>query len=935
MSDAERFEYVFGSELDQTTWYGTDHDERLDLLDEVLGTATDARRVVRLGVVEQLLSPEAPEVWATAQRLAQFGFPLRAVIGQLAIVLAQTAIEAIKGESDRTTAERTYQERLGYLPLPSGQEIEEAMLELASQAVVLPRDELIAGTIEQLGWPSEDPMIVQLIEEVEEELADEYGPLAWLSGDRTVHVEALCGGVVFTHVLSEAEREAGTLEVSFDLAGFIWVDEPSFEGVPLEPVSNEPDHLHWTGPSTWLEPFDVGSTLAVRVSSDVAVEIQVLAEEPPVDEALVGLVREAYEAAVDEPQLPVSGQDLVLGLLAQRRDAFDLPQASLTSLCHAAGLEKRASEVADDPEIWRNQDRLGRYARVVGASGGDEDAAVAALEALDVFDRLLDGEPVDEEARRDVLTALHQLEALALVIDELFDRRRAPTTRGAMTEPLLAVARRPQLRAVAHFLAALATEVAGDWAAAEQHLELAIEAEGSFVPAVDRLAWYVSDRGDASRAVALWRRCPPSPRISQDLANVESFTQPRRALGRNERCWCGSGRKYKQCHLGIPEQAPLADRVGWLCRKAVGYLERIGPEARLAVMEVVWARAADDQDWEEVFEDPLVMDLVLSEGGWFQRFLTDRGGLLPDDEALLATSWLAVDRSVHEILSVTPDAGLTIKDLRSGDVIEVRERTFTEQARVGTLICARAVPDGTSHQFIGALFPVAPGMEARLLDLLDGGDPLDVAAWVRALHAPPQLRNREGHEIVECEIVLATDDVVALVAHLDAAYEIDTPGCVWIEGHDLDEIETLLRARLSLEGDRLTITTNSNERADEILGHLLEAVDVTVVSDERNRPDLGALARGARRALPDLRDGMASAPPELPADAVEEIQGQMEARWCNESIPALAGFTPHQAAADPTRREQLERLLDSFDAMDTPPGAFSMRTDRLRSLLGL
>ena len=43
--------------------------------------------------------------------------------------------------------------------------------------------------------------------------------------------------------------------------------------------------------------------------------------------------------------------------------------------------------------------------------------------------------------------------------------------------------------------------------------------------------------------------------------------EPRPDIGRNEPCWCGSGRKYKKCHLGR-EQLPLADRVGWLYTKA-------------------------------------------------------------------------------------------------------------------------------------------------------------------------------------------------------------------------------------------------------------------------------------------------------------------------------------------------------------------------------
>ena len=31
-------------------------------------------------------------------------------------------------------------------------------------------------------------------------------------------------------------------------------------------------------------------------------------------------------------------------------------------------------------------------------------------------------------------------------------------------------------------------------------------------------------------------------------------------LGRNERCWCGSGKKYKQCHLSSDDRKRLVER---------------------------------------------------------------------------------------------------------------------------------------------------------------------------------------------------------------------------------------------------------------------------------------------------------------------------------------------------------------------------------------
>ena len=154
-------------------------------------------------------------------------------------------------------------------------------------------------------------------------------------------------------------------------------------------------------------------------------------------------------------------------------------------------------------------------------------------------------------------------------------------------------------------------------------------------------------------------------------------------------------------------------------------------------------------------------------------------------------------------------------------------------------------------------------------------------------------------------------------------------GRAWTEYHDVDDVESVIRASFDLDADRLTVTTNSHERVDRILDHLHDALDVTVVSDRRTPVDVDAMAERARLGRPNLGNAAPRAVPEVPDDAIEEMQAQMEQRWCRESVPALGGLTPRQAAADPTRREQLERLLASFDAMETPPGAFTMRTDHL------
>lgn len=157
----------------------------------------------------------------------------------------------------------------------------------------------------------------------------------------------------------------------------------------------------------------------------------------------------------------------------------------------------------------------------------------------------------------------------------------------------------------------------------------------------------------------------------------------------------------------------------------------------------------DDDDtmpaeFQRAFADPIIYDAALHEGGLFQCFLHERGELLPDDERHLAAAWLTVDRSVHEVVSVDCGIGMTLRDLATGDVASVRERTLTRDAQVGERYCARVVPDGASHQIVGGVFPVRTGHEQTVLDLCADGDPLELCAWAGALAQPPRIVHQPG-----------------------------------------------------------------------------------------------------------------------------------------------------------------------------------------------
>jgi hypothetical protein len=222
---------------------------------------------------------------------------------------------------------------------------------------------LVGQVAEQMGGAGDDPLVVRLVKHIEEQLTAEGGPLVRLPGDRTGHAAHLSEGIVLTHVLDDAERDSGVLGVSFDLAAFGRASQPTFDGEPLMWISHEPGQLAWRGPRGWLDRFRPGTVGAVRVGGDSAVDVEALPAIPPVDLRLVAALREVYDAAVGEPQLPVSGEELLFGLLAYDPMLFERAHAPLSVLCQAAGLDERAAAVAHDAVAWANQRRLGRGAR--------------------------------------------------------------------------------------------------------------------------------------------------------------------------------------------------------------------------------------------------------------------------------------------------------------------------------------------------------------------------------------------------------------------------------------------------------------------------------------------------------------------------------------------------------------------------------------------
>ncbi len=851
---------MFGEEalVDVDDYDLDDESDVMELVDRFLpvpaGASLDgARSAVRTIAVRQILDDDPPEAWRAVVRMRDAGLDRDDVLGQLAMVISESMINALSQKETPDPARLVA--ALDALPLPSVEQVAEALVAVVRAEPGIKADDHVERALAMLGSESGRRILEPMADRVLDHLVD--GPLRWLAGDVTVVFHDTIGGRTFTHRFNDAERELEVLTVSVDLAAYGRFDVVRLaDGTEIDQFSVEPGHLAWRGPDGWLDGFQPGDLLAVSARFDppagdepveATVAIDVVADEPLMTDALAVAIRAAYDAEQHEHGLPVSTEDLVVWLCHHHPDWFTTPLPPLSDWCDAAGLELSGSLVAHDASVWRRDLLHRRVHQVMDLVPEPHWRSVLgrALEVLDDPDASIDqirtslgecAEPETLDVLADVLVPEH------LAPEDEYSRETvaSPGHVFELVQRATAVARRPREVATAEFVACVLHERCGQPLTAADHLARAVEAQPRLGPVVERMGWYCFDRGDARGAMRWWRELGEVHPAASTIAPFLNPTTGRTKIGRNDPCWCGSGRKFKQCHQAVSELPALPDRVAWLCRKASLWLEHTIGESRGLVTDLAIAWVAgdpeadasdvmDDDETEmqarfaEAFADPILFDAALNEGGLFSWFLRERGDLLPDDERLLATAWLTVDRSVHEVVSVERGVGLTLRDLATGDVADVRERTLSRAAQVGERYCSRVVADGASHQIIGGVFPVRTGHEETVLELCAEADPVVLCAWAGALAQPPRLVHRPG-------MIDSTLDRDAIQAALD-------------EFGDADEATAL-------------------------------------------------------------------------AHLNAEISRQAQAHWLDDSIPALGGLTPREAAADPTRREQLERLLAEFDSQD-------------------
>ncbi|MEX2423322.1 MAG: SEC-C domain-containing protein [Acidimicrobiia bacterium] len=764
-------------------------------------------------------------------------------------------------------------------------------------------------------------------------LLEDDGRILVTDEDELIRLDELAEGLVFTHRVTSEEVAGDMVDLVPDLSLLdLGAKELSTPDGPLRlefgRVDDAPYSAHgsWVGPSGWLAGFTPSDIVTFRRIGD-----QVVAEaatEVGEGDTEVAALRDAFEIWVgydeglgDEPQ------NLLTRVVFADRLLFRSPVRPVVELLADAGLSVEGAFVGPTDSEWKPQ----------GVAAADEFRSQLRRRygfndcCDDAYDLVMDAWIAHRSGLDVPAKVVNRALGHGSVVEAFTDWANQFGILGSVSVGDFATALASSGRresAAALMLRARHNEAVGETLAAELDLEEAIAADSDFGPALVELAWYAADRGDAPRVITLLRKAG----MGQDhpwLSFHESLGSQLPKVGRNEPCPCGSGRKYKQCHLGRSEIS-TRDRATWLLSKLTVFATRdeFGSALVGLASSAMWNDFEID-DMVRMCRDEFIVELAVFEGGLVSEFRERRGMLVPDDEAEILESWEESSLALWEVESTDGVATVTLRDTKTGDVETVTDRATASRFLPGDQVLARLLPGWGEMWLSGVMVPVVPQRRASLLEILDHHHDADtLAEWYGALHAPPRMSNREGEPLVLCEARLCpTDGWNALEAALDEHYERDdTDEDVWREFVEIDEEERLIRAVLRRRDDELEVEVNSEERLARVADQLF---DVAEVVSETIRP---------ARTLKEVQAMQADSPP-LPApppvdpEVVAELRDRYERRWLDEEIPALSGMTPRQAAADPTRRGDLIALLRSFEKY--PSHELSMRPEVMRKHLGL
>lgn len=371
------------------------------------------------------------------------------------------------------------------------------------------------------------------------------------------------------------------------------------------------------------------------------------------------------------------------------------------------------------------------------------------------------------------------------------------------------------------------------------------------------------------------------------------------------------------------------------------------------------------RDWGEaelagLFMEWFLRDCRLEGGGTvLEEFAGGKGSILPETERALLRKWIDFgQRRVLEVREKLPGGYTRMRDILTGEEWDAYDRSLAAQSVKWEIHYARLHPLPEAMGLYGTSFLLdpteAPGMRAFLETLQAARQGQTAAEFYRDFFPvilkeilrlqdersrPPMILTPEGDAIEPGLIRFRMIDRKAALARLNSMPDVkpENPDAggrsvlryVWVEPVAGPMLTTPPAAGgITNHSFRMTPDGRGEMESNRILGSIrvhrgrLELECLSRARLERGRSLFSESLRGAAEAEPGIHPpwpagrsvgGEEKISPEAVLELEEKMSRKFSAEWPDQSIPALDGLTPRQAAADPAARIKLEALLKGME----------------------
>jgi hypothetical protein len=385
-------------------------------------------------------------------------------------------------------------------------------------------------------------------------------------------------------------------------------------------------------------------------------------------------------------------------------------------------------------------------------------------------------------------------------------------------------------------------------------------------------------------------------------------------------------------------------------------------------------------DWTPDTPDDSLLETAPADTPPAQSLLETKGARLSPLQRKYIELCTMTGFSFHEILEAWPGKGFKTKDVLTDELDDIVEKQGSIGAKVGYLLFGKTVTiQGLTTLEATSSIMIPPIFKIQILNLrqhLEKQNPIitrdtlwEYDSEIQSLYQTiynavmnPQMptpHNTDGDLLVPhkltYDLLVSPDDALSALADLscsESKEEIRENG--EIENGKLKKVEfswskkgnaknagmeNTILGHIEINGPRMVVNMNSENRANEFEGHLKERLNGGFKLKHRviESIEQGLKNRRPPSSISQSKQEELMKHPEIQAKIAQMMKVHWD-NWIYSKIPALNGQTPIEAVKTKAGRDALDALLTQFeiDAERAPqPGAGPELFQEIRTRLGL